>query len=76
MHHWEDPDASREGEGLILEMEWVPWCWIVFFSYNEHRQQPECGRVGHGWLSSSGMRDPSVTPLRESLVDLVISGSS
>ena len=24
----------------------------------------KCGRVGHGWLSSLGVRDPSIIPLR------------
>ena len=29
----------RKVGGLLLEMEWVPWCWISFFIKNKHRWQ-------------------------------------
>ena len=35
----EDPGALRKGEGLLSEMEWVPWCWIFFFTNDERRRQ-------------------------------------
>ena len=37
----EDPGASREGEGLLSGLEWVPWCCIFFFTNDEHRRQQE-----------------------------------
>ena len=38
MRPMENPGMSREGEGLLLEMGWVPWCWIGFFANNERYQ--------------------------------------
>ena len=35
----EDPGLSREEEGLLSEMEWVPWCWTFFFAIDERCRQ-------------------------------------
>ena len=68
----EDLQVSREG-GFAVEDGMGAGDGFAFLLTMVIIDNMECSRVGHGcWLSNSGLRDWSVTPLGGSLADLVM----
>ena len=55
MHHRKVVGAPKEWEGLLSEMEWVPWCWIGFFANDDRRRQHGVSRSAAAW-GTAGFR--------------------